>query len=175
MPQFFITTSRLGFRTWCESDLPLARSLWGDPAVTRLISRNGFTESEISDRLTREIATQTQHGIQYWPIFRQSDGVFVGCCGLRPRSAYPQIPELGVHIGSAHWRQGYALEAATRVIRFAFDTMRLEALFAGHHPENYASRALLARLGFSHSHDELYPPTGLAHPSYILYPEMHRV
>jgi len=168
MPEFFITSSRLGFRTWCKSDLPLARRLWGDPAVTRLISRDGYTESEISERLDREIATETQYRIQYWPIFLLSDGAFVGCCGLRPRGEDPQMPELGVHIASAHWRQGYALEAARRVIRHAFDFMGLEALFAGHHPENNASRALLLRLGFSYSHDEQYPPTRLAHPSYIL-------
>jgi hypothetical protein len=27
---------------------------------------------------------------------------------------------------------------------------------------------LLARLGFRHTHDEIHPPTGLAHPSYAL-------
>jgi hypothetical protein len=45
---------------------------------------------------------------------------------------------------------------------------RVEALFTGHNPASDASRARLARLGFRHTHDELYPPTGLLHPSYRL-------
>jgi hypothetical protein len=44
----------------------------------------------------------------------------------------------------------------------------VRALFAGHNPANQASRELLARLGFRYTHDELYPPTGLMHPSYRL-------
>ena len=151
------------------SDLPLARSLWGDPAVTRLISRNGFTESEIGDRLAREISSQIEHGIQYWPIFLQSDGVFVGCCGLRQRSARPAIPELGFQIGSAHCARDTRWKRLAAWSGYAFESKGFEALFAGHHPENIASSALLARLGFSHLHDEFYPPTGRMHPSYTLY------
>jgi RimJ/RimL family protein N-acetyltransferase len=41
-------------------------------------------------------------------------------------------------------------------------------VFAGHNPANTASRGLLARLGFRYTHDELYAPTGLRHPSYLL-------
>lgn len=170
MRQFFMRSDRLGFGTWSEADLPLARRLWGDQAVTRLISRSGFTDAEIRERLAREMATQAAAGIQYWPIFLLADGAFAGCCGLRPRAGQPRVPELGVHIASPFWRRGSALEAATRVIRHAFDALGCRALFAGHHPENLASAALLARLGFVHSHDEFYPPTGLAHPSYLLDP-----
>jgi RimJ/RimL family protein N-acetyltransferase len=54
------------------------------------------------------------------------------------------------------------------VISYAFETIGAKALFAGHHPENAASRRVLAKLGFRHTHDELYAPTGLLHPSYLL-------
>ena len=168
MSDFFLQSPRLGFRPWRRSDLPLALRLWGDPAVTRFISREGFTATEIRARLAREIATQETSQIQYWPIFTLEGAQHVGCCGLRPREGHPLVPEFGVHIGSDHWRQGYALEAALCVIKYAFGVLGFEALFAGHNPENVASRNLLARLGFAHTHDEFYPPTGLEHPSYLL-------
>jgi len=168
MSDFFLQSRRLGFRTWRQSDLPLALRLWGDPAVTRFISQQGFTEPEIRARLEREIATQETSRIQYWPIFTLAGAQHVGCCGLRPREGHPRVPEFGVHIGSDHWRQGYALEAASCVIEYAFGVLGFEGLFAGHNPENVASRNLLARLGFAHTHNEFYPPTGLEHPSYLL-------
>jgi hypothetical protein len=34
--------------------------------------------------------------------------------------------------------------------------------------DDTASRALLGKLGFRYTHDELYAPTGLLHPSYRL-------
>jgi RimJ/RimL family protein N-acetyltransferase len=164
----FLRSRRLGFRTWRPTDITLALDLWGDPAVTRFISRQGFTDAEIRVRLEREIASQETSGIQYWPIFSLEDGQHIGCCGLRPRQGHPRAPEFGVHIGSNHWRQGYAFEAGSVVIEHAFGTLGFEALFAGHNPHNVASRTLLARLGFAHTHNEFYAPTGLEHPSYLL-------
>ena len=168
MSDFFLESSRLGFRCWHRSDVPLARTLWGDPAVTRFIAVGGLSEQQIRSRLEREIETQGLRGIQYWPIFLLATGEHVGCCGLRPHGKDPGVPELGVHISSRHWRQGYAFEAASRVVDHAFKTIGAKALFAGHNPANSASRGLLTRLGFVYTHDELYEPTGLHHPSYLL-------
>jgi len=171
MNDYFLRSTRLGFRWWLTSDLPLALALWGDPAVTRYLSAHAYTPRDVELRLEREIASQRSHGLQYWPIFALDTGEHVGCCGLRTRAAQPGIPELGVHVVSRHWRKGYAFEAASCVIDYAFSVRRDRALFAGHNPANAASRALLARLGFVHTHDELYPPTGLEHPSYLLIRE----
>jgi RimJ/RimL family protein N-acetyltransferase len=173
VPDYFLRSERLGFRCWLESDLEHAIALWGDPQVTRYISARGFTRDDIAERLSREIESQRRHSLQYWPLFLIATGEHVGCCGLRRRDSEPEVPELGFHIASRHWRRGYALEAAARVIDYAFTELGAPALFAGHNPHNAASRALLARLGFVHTHDELYPPTGLEHPSYRLTPDGH--
>lgn len=166
---YFLRTTRLGFRSWREDDLPLAIGLWGDPEVTRLTdARGSLTVDQIRERLAGEIAMERGHGLQYWPIFMLRDGGHVGCCGLRPRAPGEGILELGVHIRSSHWRQGFAEEAARAVIEHAFGRLGAAGLFAGHNPANHASRRLLEKLGFSYTHDEHYPPTGLQHPSYLL-------
>jgi len=54
------------------------------------------------------------------------------------------------------------------MIKYAFNTLEANALFAGHNPKNEVSRHLLELLGFRYTHDEYYPPTGLNHPSYLL-------
>lgn len=53
-------------------------------------------------------------------------------------------------------------------MRFAFEELGAEALFAGHSPDNNASRHLFLKLGFTYTHDERYPPSGRMHPSYLL-------
>jgi RimJ/RimL family protein N-acetyltransferase len=164
---YFLTSARLGFRCWSEEDLPLALGLWGDPEVTALIG-GPFTSDTVRERLTKEIAQMREHRVQYWPFFLLDSKLHVGCAGLRPYRAERRVYEFGVHLRRAFWGQGLAREAAHAIIAYAFDTLHAEALFAGHHPANEASRQLLLKLGFIYSHEELYPPTGLMHPSYLL-------
>ncbi len=161
---YFLTSARLGFRRWDERDLPLALQLWGDPRVTALIA-GAMTHAQVADRLKREIAQQQEFGVQYWPMFWLETGEFVGCCGLRP---YKEIYEVGFHLRPEFWGKGVAEEAGRAVIEYAFQTMRLEELFAGHHPENGSSRRVLEKLGFAYVGEELYPPTGMMHPGYVL-------
>jgi RimJ/RimL family protein N-acetyltransferase len=164
---YFLQSERLGFRTWSEADIDLAMSLWGDPEVTRLIG-GPFSRGQVQERLSREMATMQSHGIQYWPIFLLVTGEHAGCCGLRPYKSEEGIYEVGVHLRKTFWGQGYAPEVVQAVIRYAFHTLGVKALFAGHNPGNAASRRVLEKLGFRYTHDEYYPPTGLDHPSYLL-------
>lgn len=174
MASYMITTARLGFRPWTEVDLDLALGLWGDLQVTRYIdARGALSKEQVQVRLDQEIAAELEHGYQYWPIFALEDGRHIGCCGLRPHGEVGPILELGVHIRSDEWSKGYATEAAQAVIDYAFDVLKIPALFAGHNPSNHASRHLLLKLNFRYSRDAYYQPTGLYHPSYMLTAQEH--
>jgi [ribosomal protein S5]-alanine N-acetyltransferase len=162
---FFLQSTRLGFGHWEEGDEPLAMSLWGDPRVTQWIS-GPLSPEQVRARLKTEIAIMTAHGMQYWPCFQLQDGELAGCAGLRP---YREgIPELGFHFRPQYQGVGLGEEAARAVIAYAFDTLTVTSIFAGHHPDNAASKRLLLKLGFRYTHDEIYPPTGLLNPAYRL-------
>ena len=164
---YFLHTDRLGFSTWTSEDLPLALELWGDPAVTHYICASGaFSTQEVEDRLHTEIANESLYQVQYWPLFSLDTSELVGCCGLRPHG--DRVYELGVHLRPQFWGQGFAQEAASAAIHYAFDTLGAKKLFAGHNPQNERSRALLSKLGFTFIGTEFYEPTGLYHPSYEL-------
>ena len=164
---YFLRTERLGFRPWTEADLVLAVGLWGDGEVTKLIG-GPFSQEQVQARLSLEISNLSSYGVQYWPIFLLSSGEHLGCCGLRPYRLDQGVYEVGVHVRSSHWGHGYASEATREVMEYAFDKLGARGLFAGHNPANEASHRLLGKLGFHHTHDEFYPPTGLQHPSYML-------
>ena len=160
-------TERLGFSCWRPEDTELAERLWGEPAVTRWLCASGsFSREEVFRRLELELRNEREYRVQYWPVFLRETGELAGCCGLRPRSegAY----ELGAHFRPEYWGRGYGTEAGRAVIQYAFTVLATKELFAGHHPENTASRRLLNRLGFVRIGEELYPPTGLRHPLYQL-------
>ena len=167
--EYFLRTPRIGFRLWKEGDLHLAIGLWGDFKVTQFFDARGkLSQAQVNERLLREISAQKMHGIQYWPIFHLKDDRHLGCCGLRPYDKSKNVLEIGFHIRYGQWRQGYAFEAARAVMQYAFNTIKVSGLFAGHNPKNEGSRYLLDKLGFRYTHDEFYNPTGLNHPSYML-------
>jgi [ribosomal protein S5]-alanine N-acetyltransferase len=169
MRKFIMQTERIGFSVWGHDDLGLALGLWSDPKVTMYISNKGpFSPAEIETKLRLEIFHWENFRMQYWPIFLRNSGEFIGCCGLRPRVGHSHTPEMGVHLRPEFWRRGLAREACQKVIDVAFEDKEIKAIFAGHNPNNSASARLLKDLGFKHTHDEFYPPTGLMHPSYLL-------
>ena len=168
-PDYFLKSKRLGFRTWQAGDLELALNLWGDFEVTKYFDTRGkLDDKDVYKKLEEEITRQEEHNVQYWPIFLLENSKHVGCCGLRPYDQKNNIYELGFHICSKDWRKGYATEAAKATIDYAFNKLKISALFAGHHPENKTSEDLLLKLGFEYTHDEFYEPTGREHPSYLL-------
>lgn len=136
--------------------------------MTSFIARGALDDAAVKGRLDEEMRLAREHGVQYWVLVERSSGESVGCCGLRPRGETRAVYELGFHICADHWAKGYATEAALAVIEHGFDVLGAASLFAGHHPDNVASRRTLEKLGFRHTHDEPYAPSGLEHPSYTL-------
>ncbi|MEJ0027016.1 MAG: GNAT family N-acetyltransferase [Rhizomicrobium sp.] len=77
-------------------------------------------------------------------ITRNSDSVYMGSIGLHRRNdGY----EFGYWLGKPYWRQGYATEAARRLIAFAFDELNADMVWAGWFHDNPRSGNVLAKLG----------------------------
>lgn len=167
MRDYFLKSARLGFDVWSAQDFALALGLWGDSEVTKLTG-GPFTEAQVSERLSREVANHERHRIQYWPNFLLRTGEHLGCCGLQPHFPNEGIYELGFQLRKVFWGQGFGREAAETVIGRAFSALGMRGLYAGHHPDNEASRRILTGLGFRYTHDEFYPPTSQLEPCYLL-------
>lgn len=168
MREKILETNRLFFSIWKESDIKYAYELWGDSEVTKMITASGkMNKEEIKNRLAKEVENYKNFGIQYFPLYLKEGEIFVGCCGLRPYNKEKNILEMGIHIKKEYWGKGIALEGCTKIIEYAFDILKVSAIFVGHNPNNIASAYLIKKLGFTYLEDSYYPPTGLYHPSYI--------
>ena len=56
--------------------------------------------------------------------------------------------EIGYYLKRTAWGNGYATEAAQRILRFAFESSPLEEVVAVTDPENWTSRRVLEKTGF---------------------------
>ena len=66
-----------------------------------------------------------------------------------------------------YWNQGLATEGSREVIRFAFESLGLDALVSFTAPQNTASRRVMEKLGMTHD-----PAEDFDHPR---LPEGHRL
>jgi RimJ/RimL family protein N-acetyltransferase len=74
----------------------------------------------------------------------------IGSVGLRDIDPEHMQAELGFWIGREWWGQGYASEAAASVIRFGFDVLGLNRIFAHHMARNPAAGQVLRHVGMQH-------------------------
>jgi [ribosomal protein S5]-alanine N-acetyltransferase len=78
-------------------------------------------------------------------IRRKTDDALVGCCGLHLKEGRYEI---GYWLAKAYWKQGFATEAARKVVAFAFKDLKAEEVWAGWYHDNGASGRVLGKLGF---------------------------
>jgi ribosomal-protein-alanine N-acetyltransferase len=83
----------------------------------------------------------------YW-ILRGERPVLVGNGGFKGRPGPEGAVEIGYFVRSRFRRQGYATEAATRLLAWAFESPQVAHVVAETMAENVASILVLQRLGF---------------------------
>ena len=171
---WFLESERLAWRVWKSEDKNLALRLWKDPVVTKLFgARPQIPHDEVLQRLEDEIEMQKIHGVQYWPIFDKSTNEYVGAAGLRISDG---VFELGFHFRPCMWGKGLATEAGKKVVEYAFNVLDAKVIYAGHHPDNLASKKVLLKIGFIDSTREFSQTVcecgATDHPCYEIRPTL---
>jgi RimJ/RimL family protein N-acetyltransferase len=141
-----LETPRLILREFTSSDIPELLPLIGarDVAKTTLRIPHPYEEKH-----AREFLASIPKENELRLAIRLRDGRLVGGIGLHPQMEH-QRAELGYWIGVPFWGTGYATEAASEVIRYGFEDLRLHRIFAGHFEGNAASRSVLLKVGMRH-------------------------
>lgn len=145
-----IETERLILRPPTNADLDdWASRVFADPEVIRYMPKRDMTPYARAERaLMVSNENWTAHGYGGWIIRDKVDGQLVGSCDL-DREELGEV-ELGYCLAKAYWGKGIATETAQAIVRFAFETLKLERLVAVVVPENIASWRLLENIGFKY-------------------------
>ena len=143
-----IDTERLALRRFMDSDADdLYRNYGSDSNVQRYISffpcstKEGAREF-IDMHIQRYRATKDFYG---WAI--TLDGVVIGSIGLFDIDHESDSCEIGYSLGSRWWGKGYATEAVSAVLDFAFHSIGAHRVQAMYHPDNLASKRVLEKVG----------------------------
>ena len=147
MTPLILETPRLELRTWGESDIPELVPLIGarEVAATTLRIPHPYEE-----RHAREfLASVTKENELRLAIRLRNDGRLCGGVGLHPEAPHNRA-ELGYWLGVPYWGHGYATEAATAVVRYGFEQLKLNRIFATYFTHNPASGKVLRKIGMKY-------------------------
>ncbi len=133
-----LITDRLRLREWQDGDLSPFAAMNADRRVMRLLQ--GPMTLEASAASLGRIRQQWDD--QDWGLFaveRRDTSTFVGFCGLAPvtfdASFSPKV-EIGWRLASEQWGRGFATEAASAVLDWAFDDLHWSEVISFTREEN---------------------------------------
>jgi RimJ/RimL family protein N-acetyltransferase len=154
-----LETERLRLRPLTEVDGAAYAALVGDPDVMRFVG--GPVDRAGALRQLASLAARTEaDGLGVLAAERRTDGAFLGRAGFwiwkrsdwtggwswRELGDQAEI-ELGWMLAPTAWHQGYATEAARKLLRHAFDELGLARVISLIDPRNTASLRVAERLG----------------------------
>ena len=145
-----IETGRLILRGFQREDLGSFADIMGEDRVGKQLPRGeGYTYQEVEKWLEGILKTWEEKEYGIWAVEEKNSQQFIGYCGLN------RIEELGEFevlyaYGPDHWKKGFATEAASAVLHYAFKILGLKKVVGLARPDNYGSIKVLEKNGLKY-------------------------
>jgi ribosomal-protein-alanine N-acetyltransferase len=151
-----LETERLVLRPFRADDLDDLCAVLGDPEVARFIGTGQPRgREEVRERLQRILDHWQEHGFGLWVLIAKEGGGFVGHCGVGYLHGRGDA-ELSYTLARPYWGRGLATEAVKRVLRHAFEVLRLPRVIGVARVHNVASQRVMLRAGMTFREDIRY-------------------
>ena len=145
-----ITTERLLLRTYTLADAPAMLRLINTREVALNTLRIPYPyPAEEAERWIANHDERVQKGDHALAITLRETEELVGTVGLHIK-VENDTAEIGYWIGIPYWGKGYATEAAAAMLRYGFENLPLNRVFAMHFGRNAASGRVLQKIGMRH-------------------------
>ena len=147
-----IETERLKLRPYILDDVPELKRLIGerDIASTTLNIPHPY-EDGIAEEWMRKHQENFEKGAEFnFAIVERTQGLFIGGISLDAEYEQDEIMQLGYWIGKPYWNRGYCTEAARAVIKYGFEVLGLNRIYARHFTRNPASGRIMQKIGMKH-------------------------
>jgi RimJ/RimL family protein N-acetyltransferase len=143
-----LETDRLVLRQLTTGDAEFILDLLNQPSFLRNIGDRHVRNLQDAENYIRTgpMASYAQHGFGLFLVELKDDHSSIGICGLIKRETLQDI-DLGFAYLPQYWSQGYAFEAASAVMSYGKDVIKLKRIVAVVSPKNERSIHLLEKIG----------------------------
>ncbi|AFY97026.1 GNAT family N-acetyltransferase [Chamaesiphon minutus] len=150
LPQSTLETTRSILRPLSLADVPSIQRVASrrEVADTMISIPHPYPNGEAAQYLRRQIAEfEAGHSVSF-AIERKSDRAFCGVIEIRDIETEHSQAELSFWLAVEMWGQGYMSEALKPILRFGFEDLDLNRLYAYHMNRNPGSGKVLQTNGF---------------------------
>lgn len=149
-----IETERLILREILPTDIDGMFELDSDKDVHRYLGNNPVTNKEEIVSVINFIRQQyNDNGIGRWAIIDKNTNQFMGWGGLKfvtdLTNNHKNYYDLGYRLIKKYWGKGIATEAAIASLRYAFDQLNTDEVYAMADCNNNGSNKILEKVGLS--------------------------
>ena len=153
----FLTTERLTLVDLEVRHVDDLCDLDSDPAVMHFITDGEpwprSHNEEAVPRLQKYSAENP--GLGLWPTYLTETGEFMGWYILKHLLDTGEV-EVGFRIKKKFWGQGFSTEAGKALLKHGVETVGLERIVAIVRPDNFASQAVIKKLGLKEEGKGVY-------------------
>ena len=143
-----VETDRLVLRKFVEGDAEFLLGLLNEPSFLRFVGDRGVRSIEEARKYMQDgpVRSYEQRGFGLYVTESKADGTPIGICGLLQRDSLEDV-DIGFAFLPSFWGNGYAIEAASAVMEYARETLRLTRVVAITVADNHRSIRILEKLG----------------------------
>ncbi|TFB14230.1 N-acetyltransferase [Filobacillus milosensis] len=143
-----LQTERLILKPFTLNDAPRVVELANDPdlARTTLNIPYPYTIDSAKDWISKHPSQIEEESVYPFAIYNQQDNRLIGTMSIRPNHRHKR-GEIAYWIGKDYWGQGFATEAAKRVIKFGSDELLLNKIWAMSLTDNPGSIKVMRKVG----------------------------
>ena len=148
-----LTTKRLILRDLNEEDINVIPSLIDDLEVSKYLAVVPYPYKKkeakwFVNHCKAEAKKKPRENYELGIVLKENNEL-IGCIGLTKVNRWDGKATLGYWLGKKYWRLGIMYEACKKILRFAFETLKLQRIDITAAVENEASNSLIKKLGAS--------------------------
>ena len=143
-----LETERLIFRAVKRSDLQDINEYASNPKTSEFLLWEPHKSLEYTREFIELVISRYKSG-EYndWALVHKETNKMIGTCGFTRIDQENSIVEIGYVISPEYWGMGFATEAASKIIEFAFDELQVNRIEAKFMFGNEASLAVMKNIG----------------------------
>jgi RimJ/RimL family protein N-acetyltransferase len=148
MEQPVLETERLILRPFEERDAPRISKLAGEKVIsdTTLRIPHPYSEARALEWIGSHEEIRDIGRALFYAVELKDKDLLIGSVGIDIDNAHSRA-EIGYWIGKDYWNEGYATEAAAKLLEYSFNELGFHKVTAHHFERNRASGRILEKLG----------------------------
>ncbi|TGD59648.1 GNAT family N-acetyltransferase [Flavobacterium humi] len=156
-----LETDRLFLREILPSDAEAMFLLDSNPNVHLYLGNNPVTSIDQCSGYIENIRNQyQQNGIGRFAVVLKETNETIGWAGLKfiteHENNHVDYYDIGYRLQENHWGKGYGFEAAKKWLEYAFEEMKVPAVYASAHIDNIGSNTILQKIGLQQNGQYLH-------------------